>query len=206
MELLDEILIRNLGLKVNHRTVPWPRAQFEVQQGESDFIIAIPTQERLKYSVSSNKPFFQLHMNIYTWTGHPKLKEIEMIENISDIKKLGLIIVTNAGNGWYKKHIEPLHIPTITIPADESVVQFLAKKRADILIDTPIPTNFIIKQYNLQSQLIMTQAHFGGTNLHLLLSKKSPFFPMMSKIDKAIQDAHDNGSLDRILQKHYQLQ
>lgn len=205
MDMFTEIFTNRLDLQINRRTVPWKRAQFEMQQGETDFIIALPTPERLEYSVASKEPFFQLYMNVYTWNGHPQLEEIQQITTPADIKELGLTVVTNAGNGWHDKHIEPLQIPTITIPADESTIQFLAKKRADILINASIPTNHTIKQYNLQNQLVMTKAHFAPTSLHLLLSKKSSFLPMMHQIDNAFQEAKNSGAIDRILEKYSKL-
>lgn len=201
-EILPELFEKRMGMNLQYRLFPWRRAQQQVKDGLADLIIAIPNAERLQYAVSSKRPFLELYLNVYTYKNHPRLKEIEHIKTIDDIKEMGLTTVSNMGNGWQKAHIEAAGIPTFYVLSEQEACLFLAKKRADIMIDAVITTNHIIKNLGLSSELELTKARFGPINLHLLMSKKSKFLELMPKIDKTFGDLEAEGVLGQLLKSY----
>lgn len=205
-DILQEIFVTKLGMKINHKELPWKRVQLEVKRGVSDCFISVPTKDRLAYAVPSDAPFFLLYLHIYTYKGHPKLKEIENISSAEDIKRLGLTPVTNIGNGWHKANIDSVGVDTFYVPAEQNASTFLAKKRADIMIDAILPTNLILKQSKLSSDIVLTKARFGPIKLHFLMSKKSPHIVLMPQINKAFNELKAEGLLDQFLSKYNSLE
>jgi polar amino acid transport system substrate-binding protein len=195
---ITEKIFDDLGYEVIFEQYPWMRAQQKVKEGDADFTVSIPTAERLEYAFKSDEPILQMYFNIYTYADHPKLYEISKIKTVQDIISLKLKPVTNLGNGWHKENIEEAGVTTFYVPNDENLVQFLALKRADIMIDAPIFMNHLAKKYNLESKIVKTDVLFGPINFHLLVSKNSKYADLMPEINKTINKFVQNGILEQM--------
>jgi ABC-type amino acid transport substrate-binding protein len=82
----------------------------------------------------------------------------------------------------------------------------LAAKRADIVIDAVIPTNYLIKKLGLRSKIELTKARFGPLNFHILLGKKSRYRGLLPEINKAVDTLIQNGTLERLNEKYMNLE
>ncbi|MCW9035738.1 MAG: transporter substrate-binding domain-containing protein [Rhodospirillales bacterium] len=204
-ELLNEIFVKEMKMKLVFKKRPWARAQRDVEIGNSDFLITVDSQERLKYSMKSATPLFLLYLNVYSYHGHEQLKEIENIKTVEDIIKLKLLVASNLGNGWHKENVEQKGVETTYIPTDESLARFVAAKRTDIMIDAPLTMNHLIKKLGLSSEIVMTPAKFGPLNFYLLVSKKSKHLHRLPEINQAISKLKQEGVLDQIISKYTQL-
>ncbi len=200
IEIAEEIFVKELGYRLVIEQYPWKRAQQNVREGIADITFTIPTAERLEYALVSDQPILKMYLNLYTYAGHPKLGEIRKIKTVQDIIALGLKPVTNLGNGWHKENIENAGVTAFYVPNDENIIQFLALKRADIMIDAPIFMNHLIQQYNLESKIVKTDVMFGPLNFHLLVSKNSRYAQLMPKINEVINELEKRGTFERGLQ------
>lgn len=198
VEIVEEIFTRELGYRLIVEQYPWKRAQQNVKEGLADLTVSVPTAERLEYALKSDKPILKMYLNVYTYAGHPKLEEIRKIETARDLISLELKPVTNLGNGWHKENIEDAGVTSFHVPNDENLVQFLALKRADIMIDAPILMSRLIKQYGLESKIVKTDVLFGPIHFHLLVSKNSRYAELMPKINETIDQLAQNGTLERL--------
>ena len=206
IEILKAVFEQELNLKLNYSAKPWKRAQWDVEKGQADFMLTVATPSRLKYATPSNAPFFKLYLNVYTYQNHPKLPEIRRIKTSQDIKRLGLVPVSNAGNDWHKSNIDSVGIKTKYMRVDDSVVHFLAMQRADIMVEAVVPMNFLIKKYGLESKVTLTEAQFGPLEFHLLLSKKSPYSAMMPEINAAFEKLMSNNTMQKIFDRYEMLE
>lgn len=204
IEMVEEIFVKELGYRVAIEQYPWKRAQQNVKEGVADMMVSVPTAERLEYALKSDRPIYRMYLNVYTYAGHPKLAEIRKIKTVQDINALKLKPVTNLGNGWHKENIEDAGVTTFYVPDDENLVQFLALKRADIMIDAPLFMNHLISQYNLGSKIVKTDVQFGPVNFHLLVSKNSRFAHLMPMVDKIINGLVQKGWLEQMALKYSQ--
>lgn len=201
-DVLDEILVKRLGITWKGQCLPWARAQLEVKAGSADLLITIPTDERREYAVVSDHPVFEQYLHVYTYRGHPQIEAIRQIKSVADIKNLGLLPLTNFGNGWFKENIESAGIPAYYGPADENIAEMLAARRADIIIDLPLSMNPTIKALGIESRLEMTPARFGPLGFHLLVSKKSPLAARMEEINRAIDTSIGDGTREALTAKY----
>ena len=202
VEIAKEVFEKELGIPLDVKVRPWKRAQSDVENGRSDFIITVPTASRKSYALASARVFYTLPLYIYTYAGHDKLEAIHNIRDAEDIKFLNLIPVTNLGNGWHKDNVDAFGINTHYVGKEESILRFLASRRADIMIDAVVPTNYLINKNSLNQKVILTDARFSQVDFHLLLSKKSMFSSRMDDIDAAFERAEKNGRIQSIVTRY----
>ena len=204
IEILNKIFKEKLELNLYCKVLPWKRAQTSVKMGKTDFLITVPTESRLDYSIKSNEPIFQLYMQVYTYKNHKLLDEIKKIKTVEDIIRLKLTAVTNLGNEWHNENIDVHGVPTHHL-RDENLVEFLAAKRADILIDSIISTNNKIESLGLSSKIEATNVRFGPLDFHILVSKNSPKVTLMPEINNVIKSLKKNGTLDELISQYMEL-
>ena len=131
----QQIFREGLGLEVEIVVHPWQRIQRQVEKGEIDVMFALPTEERRSYGLVSKLPIHTTVLRIFTHANHPKLSQIENIQTVNDIKELGLISVTNQGNGWHANKVEGIGVKTIHVKDDVSILKMITARRGDITID-----------------------------------------------------------------------
>lgn len=205
VEILDEIFKKKLNIDIVYIANPWKRAQQLVENGKADFLITVATKDRLKYTYKSQYPVFKLHLGLYTYAGHPKLNDIQNIKNVEHIKHYKLLPVSNLGNGWHKENIDAFNINTLYVKEDINIIKFLASMRADIMIDTIIPMNYKIKELNLTSNIILTDARFGSIEFHLLFSKLTTSTDLIKEINIVINELIKDGTLSNLSAKYSML-
>jgi polar amino acid transport system substrate-binding protein len=204
IDILDE-LFKQLKLPYAIQTYPWARAQAMVKTGEADFLITVPTEERLQYAQASEQPVYLLAMQIVALKDNPRLEEIKKIKSAQDILALNLTPITNMGNGWHKANIDDLGVHTMYGGKDESSLKMLAARRGDIVIDSPTMLTMEIKRLGLTKEIVATGAPFAPLKFHLLLSKKSKYLYLLPRINQAIAVLKKNGTLDRLAAKYTKL-
>lgn len=205
IDLLDEILVKELGHRLVFKQYPWKRAQQNIKEGAADITVAALTEERLEYSFKSDEPILKMYLYVYTYADHPQIEKIRQIKSPQDIMALGLLPATNQGNSWHKENIDAFGVKTFYVPNDENLVQFLAMQRADIIIDAPITMNPLIKQFDLTAKIVQTDVRFGPVNFHLLVSKKSPYASLLPKINEVIHRLERQGTLERMALQYSRL-
>lgn len=202
-DIVHELFDKRLKIRSQAKELPWKRAQESVRHGKIDFIITVPTEERLSYAHASDSSFYDLYLHVFTWQGHPKQEEMKSITSAEDILRLNLTPVTNLGNGWHKNNIDRYGVKTHYVPAETNALSFLAYKRADITIEALVTMVHALKQSPKEMKIVDTGARFGPISMHLLLSKQSPFVPLLPKINMTFKEMLEDGTVDSILQKYH---
>lgn len=201
-ELIEALFVRELGWLPKTRPRPWARAQSEVEDGKTDFFVTIPTEAREEYAVATSIPLFHMQMNLYTYAGHPQLPLIQKVRTVEDIKELGLVLVSNQGNGWHRSNMEEKGVRTQWVRGDEEIIRFLSLKRADAMIDFALTMNHRIQELGLNEQLVQTDVIFGAIDLYVMVGKKSPFASRVEEINAALRRMRERGVFQRLWSKY----
>jgi polar amino acid transport system substrate-binding protein len=204
IEILDEIF-KQVKVPYVVQTYPWARAQAMVESGRADFLVTVPTPERLKYADASAQPVFLMRMQVFALNDHPRLDEIKKIGSAKDILTMNLTPISNLGNGWHKANIDAMGIHTYYGRTDESAAKMLAHKRGDILIDSAVSMALEIKRLGLSGSIVATGTPFPPLKFHLLISKQSSHLHLMPRINQAIAILTKNGTLERLSAKYTRL-
>jgi ABC-type amino acid transport substrate-binding protein len=206
IDILREIFTNEMGIVLEADLLPWKRAQFEVKNGNSDFLVTVATKERLEYALKSRVPILELYLFAYTYAGHPRLEAINRIESPHGIKQLNLRPVTNLGNNWHKINIDGLGVSTHYVADEELAFSILAARRADISIEPLYAGSYLINHLGLSQKVVPTRAKFGPIIFHLLLSKKSAYTDRWEDINTAIEKVVRSDRYREILSAYEEIQ
>ncbi len=200
---LYSIFLRKLSEKMKWESsfwpLPWVRAQKSVENGESDALIAVTTPARLEYAMPMKDPVFSLFFTIYYSIDHPRTAEIKNIRTLEDIKKYGFSTVSNRGNGWHMENVEGIGIPTTYVLDDANMLRFLSAGRADLIIDTPLSMSPKIMAMGMENQLLGTGVRIDETELVMLLSRRSPWYPERERIVQAVAEVVQSQEYRKVL-------
>lgn len=204
VDLITRLFDEELGIVIERYPLPWKRAQDAVKAGDADFMITIPTPERLEYVVATDLPLYRMNLHLYTYADHPKRDAIAQIQTVEDIKRLDLELAAHIGDGWYKTNVASKGVRSHYLSVDEDLVRFVGAKRADGMIDILLPTNRKIREGKLQSKVVLTDIKFGPIDFYVLIGKKSPLIERIDDINAVMQRMIDDGFVDAIEAKYDQ--
>ena len=201
-DMVVELFQERLGLRVDIARFPWKRCQLMVKNGEADIMVTIPTPERLEYTVTHERPIWIKRRILYTYDGHPRIKEIQQINGIKAIKDGGYRVLSYLGNGWAEKEVRDYGIPVVFSSTVAGMYRMLAAKRGDLIIeekDLAIPQ---ISNQELSGKIRATAGIGSESGFHILVSKKSPHAPLISTLDREVEAMRNKGRLDQILDQY----
>lgn len=196
--MLDTLFIEKLGWQVRYLLRPWQRAQNEVRLGTADGLITIATEERRQYATPTDTAFCCFPLHLFTWQGHPQMERMQRVGSVQELAALDLVLVSNIGNGWYRDNIESNGVATTWLSTDEQVLQFVALKRGDGLIDLPSSMEHLARRLGVEQQVIDTGVSFGQVDVHLMIGKSSPFAARVEEINTAMQALFSDGSFAKL--------
>ncbi len=198
-----EALSVRMGWETAIVRYPWQRAQSSVERGEADALIALASPERLEYAIACDTPVFSLYFTVYTYRDNPRLKEIAKADSVDAILRLGLTAVSNRGNGWHEANVAAKGVPTTYVNDDTTMLQFLAARRADIILDTPLSMAPRIRELGVSDRIVCTNVKIDETSLRLLIGKKSPYAAEFAAIDQAVRDTVRGKAYQELLKGLY---
>ncbi len=198
IDILDAVIGKGLGRPVEHKGLPWARAQEYVRLGIFDAMVAPATLERSQYSNISEQPVLNSRMALFTNASHPRMTELKQTRSLEDIKSFKF--VTQLGDGWAG---ENLHEMDVNYVADlDSVLRVLSLGRADLFVEASLVTHWNLKNLGLAQQVSEVEdVTIEITPYYLMLSKKSAQ-QILPAFDQRMQALAQSGELERLLQKY----
>ncbi|MCK5882605.1 MAG: transporter substrate-binding domain-containing protein [Bacteriovoracaceae bacterium] len=201
-EIVKEVFEGELKIKVIPDVNPWNRAQRQVELGRADFMVSALTDLRLGYAIASELPFVEMSLHIFSMSTHPKSNLISKVKSAQDLIDNNLTSVTNRGNGWHKKNIENKGVKTHLVSDENDAILFLKHKQADVMIDTLVATNKVIKEQGLTDIVVANKKKFELVKFYLMVSKKSKYSSLMPKINKAFYKLKKSGVIRKIISRY----
>lgn len=201
-EIVDEALAR-LGMATRWRDFPWGRCQDNVQSGETEAMITVPTPDRLEYAATHPDPFYRKQLTVFTYRDHPRLDFIRRMKTLDDIRAGGLAVITYSGNSWNDRNIRTRGIKVYETPLLKSVWRMLANKRGDIVIEWPVAAWADIHTTEVgHDAIVQTGVTFDPMPFHLLISKKSSMTRILPEFNRIILEMQKSGRIDEIVEKY----
>ncbi len=201
-DIITEAVEKRLGVPLVWTAYPWIRCQENVKTGLDDAILTVPTEDRARYSVTHQKPFYVKDLHVFTAVDHPRLADIMSIRTIADIKRLHLSVVTYSGNGWHKSMIESQGIKTYETPHLQNVWLMLVKKRADLVIEWPPGALPHLLRLRLDNEVIDTGTVLSSMSFHLLIRKDCAHTAILDRFDETIAAMQRDGTINAILRRY----
>jgi polar amino acid transport system substrate-binding protein len=197
VDLVKEVLLKELSLSLKYSQVPWARAQYQVKNGSSDFLVTVPTVERKKYGIASKNPIYLLENKVFYHLSTKKKDIIAKWNSIKQIKSSGIKGVTQKGDGWWKENLKGLKTEYVT--GAYKVLKMLENGRADFAIMSDVEAKSAMTQYKMDSKKFTSGLTVESSAFHFLLSKKSKHHGLINKIDGTILKLKKSGRLKEII-------
>ncbi len=201
-DLMEEAAHR-MNVKLTWEQCPWARCQENVREGLSDAMLTVPTEERLRYTVTHDTPMYVKGRHLFTYAGNPRMEEIKSIKSIREIAEKGFSVITYMGNGWFSRAIKPYKIKVYAATAIDNIWRMLALKRGDIVIEWPGGAWSSIHRQKLESKVVQTEAVLKALPFHLMIRKGHPLARRMQEFEQTFLQMRKDGTFQRILQIYH---
>ena len=198
VDIIDEAVGKRLNLAVSHAGYPWKRAQNMVLLNQADAFITVPTKERCKYCVVTQESAIVFEIHILTRKNHPQITDLEKISSIQELADYK--IADYVGNGWSKRVLKNMDVAWL--PNIDAIFPFILLERADVVLASN-RTLFRMKQQDFASKFLILPNTLDSVSFHICIGKKSSFRDRIGDINKTIREMHNDGTMDRIVEKYY---
>ena len=197
-DIVMEVFTKGLDIHVDIAVYPWKRCQAMVKDGAADIMVTIPTQERLKYTVTHNRPVWTKRRILYTYQGHPKIHDIQRLSGLGTIKSGAYQVISYLGNGWVEKEVQGVGIAVTYATTVDGMYRMLAAKRGDIVIEEKSLAAPRIAEQGLSGKIVETKGVGSESGFHILISKKSPYAALVSRINREVESMRSRNRFDQI--------
>lgn len=198
IDVLNEALQTQMGIRLSHKGYPWARAQKLVEMGEADAFVTVPTPERRAYTEISAEPVLTADVTMFTKKGHPKMDEFSKITTYTDLK--GYKLLSYIGNGWAEKRLAGFELDLCA--QMDNVFWKLAAGRGDLFVQNSQVGNYTIKKLKMQDQIVELPSVLESIPFHLCIGKKSPYVKILADFDKTLKQMRESGKLQEIYNKY----
>lgn len=196
--LMDEILVKRMGMAVEHHGAPWARVQHYVESGKMDAFVTVPTEKRLEYATSSDSIVYRFEMRPIVRGDSAAEAALNADPSIDTLKTLR--VCDMRANGWAINFYEKNEMEFHAAADAAACLRLINGGRLDVIIQPAAIGLQSIKQ-QFRGELLTPLPHvFGLMEFTLLLSKQSPEFEkIMPQFDATIAAMKEDGSYDRIV-------
>ncbi len=198
IDLIDEIFVSRLGVSVSHFGCPWIRAQRMVEKGKVDAFCTIANSKREKYAIFCPNTLLSSNVRIATSKVNSAKDDILQINRLSGLKDYKL--VTYRGNGFAETNTDF----DITLVNDSYTAMLaLAANHYDIFFDLGEHVAFSARKVGVEDEIVSAPfAAYPIMHFRLGISRKSPWAKRVKEINRVIQEIHEDGTYDIILERY----
>ncbi|MCP3923871.1 MAG: transporter substrate-binding domain-containing protein [Desulfobacterales bacterium] len=198
VDIIKEVIEKNMGIQVRFQNYPWIRAQNNVQFGVDDGFITVPTEKRLLYTNTHKIPIINEYIGVFTTNNNPIIKKLLNAKTVKELKPYR--IVSYLGNGWARKNLTE-HNVDYTATDFKVALKKLSTGRGDLFVGSKLATLYIMKVMNIKNLKLVCELQ-GRLPMHLCIGNKSKFRYILKNLDQNINAIEKNGRKSMILKKY----
>lgn len=192
--IMDELLVKRMGLGIEHEGFPWARAQQRVKEGQSDAFVTVPTDERMAYTVPTQEWVTQGRLAMFVRVDEPRRAQLEKIKAIAELK--GFNVGTYLGNSWVKSKFTDVEVNYVT--NRDSALKMLQAGRLQVMVDAASPTRAAVRIAGMEKEIVELPPVLDVSEAHLCIGKQSPLLAHVKDIDATLRKMKADGSLQRL--------
>lgn len=149
--VLDEVLARRCGLEVAYKALPWLRAQREVEAGTADALFTIPSDDRTRYMVFTERPMATFVGGIAYRRDHPARAQLDAAKEVAELRNLTY-------SYYYADTSEQRRAKDFKrsedAPSMEAAIRKLAVGRGDFCVSQLVRLHRLVDRNNLGDRLL----------------------------------------------------
>ncbi|MEQ8667212.1 MAG: transporter substrate-binding domain-containing protein [Rhodospirillales bacterium] len=200
VRLVEEIIDRRLGWRVENVGLPWARVQLAVERGEVDAMVTFASDERKAYAWAAEQAVFTIETKAHVVRGSPAakaLREDPSIENHRQFTHCAIL-----ADAWASKYLEDNGIPFETTRDTSSCLRQLAAGHVDVYLHAVDSVAEEVASQGLEDKIEVLPEVYSSIPLTLLLSKKSSISAAFAgAFDDAVLAMRGDGSYAQLLEE-----
>ncbi|MCB1043060.1 MAG: transporter substrate-binding domain-containing protein [Acidobacteria bacterium] len=194
VDIVNEAIGNRMKLKVQHRGLPWGRAQQLVRQGQADAMCTVVTPERSEYCLASSEPVITVDMRLYCASDHEHYERLNQIQSLDELSSFR--IASYIGNGWAERLLGDFNV-TWTKTLEQSM-KMVALKRVDVSVDPEPVMRYFMNKLGYADRLRVLSGVLDKVDFNLLVRKDSWFRSKMAGFDETIRKMRLDGAVKKI--------
>jgi polar amino acid transport system substrate-binding protein len=200
VDILDDVLGRQMGVPMQHTGYPWLRAQAMAKLGEVDAICTIATSARLEYAAASSEVVVAAPRRIFVRADNPLLADLQQVHDLAGLRQLRPVVVSYIGNGWGAENLTGFKMAMGT--DYDAGLKMLIAKRGDVMIDNSLTMQFSLSHVAGGEQVLMLPARLESSDFRLLISKLSLHVALLPAFDKALMAYKKTAAYGEVFKKY----
>lgn len=194
VSIMDELLVRRLGLTIEHEGFPWARAQQRVKEDLADAFVTVATDERRAFTVPTQEWITQGRLAMFVRADAPERARLAQIRNIAELR--GFNIGTYLGNSWVKSKFADIEVNYVV--NRDSALKMLQAGRLQVVVDAANPTHAALRAAGMTGEIVELPPVLDVSETHLCIGKQSPLLAHANSIDAQLRRMKADGSLQRL--------
>lgn len=194
INILDELLVKRLGLTIEHEGFPWARAQQRVKEGLADAFVTVATDERRAFTVPTQEWITQGRLAMFVRADAPERARLAQIRSIAELR--GFNIGTYLGNSWVKSKFADIEVNYVV--NRDSALKMLQAGRLQVVVDAANPTHAALRAAGMAGEIVELPPVLDVSETHLCIGKQSPLLVHAGNIDAQLRRMKADGSLQRL--------
>jgi len=194
--VLEEVLTRRCGLAVGYKALPWLRAQREVEAGTADALFTIPSSDRTRYMLFTEKPLVAFVGGIAYRRDHPARARLDAATDIAELNGLTY-------NYYYADTYQQQRAKEFSrsedSPSMEAAVRKLAVGRGDFCATQLVRLHRLVDRNSLTDRILVRR--IGDTMVTWSFGLRRSFpdaKALIARIGEAGVAAWDDGTTKRL--------
>lgn len=186
--LLEDLLVRQMGLVVEHNVLPWKRAQAMVESGRMDAMLAVPTKSRLGYAQRTSSVFYRFNTLAYIAKKSALAKPLLSAQ--APLKIPGVRCILMAGDKSSARVAARNQVECDVVRSARQALKMLASNREDVFIHEPVAVKRVLNDSHFWAMygndIAIHHEPLESVSSVFMVSKKSSFLMLAPLLDKMI--------------------
>lgn len=206
VDILDEVIRKQMGMALAFEAFPWARAQMMVQRYEFDAMCTIATPERLAYTVASDEPVLINNFHLFVHKDNPLLPALRRVRSLAGLLALRPTAISYAGSGWSKANLSGIEL--VLTGTFDNVMRMLMARRADIVVDGEYNVRYWLASHPEDAgalnaaDIVMLPLVYEATRFTLLVGKTSPHVGMLPEFNARMKHFRTTPAYRQIFQSY----
>ncbi|WP_421863730.1 substrate-binding periplasmic protein [Motiliproteus sp.] len=170
VEIANFLLGDQLGYQITHTFHPWQRAQKLVKEGIHDALLAVPNQDRNRYTTANSSEIYSMQVRAFISKRSPRADRLLAMDNPLHHPEghYSLLLGDKTCEGIYDDN----QAGFVTINDMHQVVKMLATGRSDLFLHSKVAAIRGLIELNMESKVRMHPTVFKQVPLYLLVSEQ----------------------------------
>lgn len=170
IEIANFLLRDQLGYQVIHAFHPWKRSQKMVEEGIYDALLAVPSQDRARYTSANSSEIYAMQVRAFVSKRSPRIEQLLGVDNplLHPDGHYSLLLGDKTCEAIYETN----QVDYNTVNNMHQMIKMLATGRSDLFLHSKVAAIRSMIELDMEPKIIMHPTVFKRASLHLLVSEQ----------------------------------